>query len=114
MGCNCKSDDRSIGRTLNNDSNKKTSVNLFQKTITYSLKFLGFLVMIMFLPLINLGVIWIIFKTLVLNKDVDFKPLLVKIGEIFYKDNDDDDDDDYEDDENLVMLNVEDITNTSK
>ena len=61
------------------------------------------------------------FDTIVLNKDIDLRRVInkfVKANKFFTKDDDDDDDEDDEDDEltedDVIMLNVEDITNKSK
>ena len=64
------------------------------------------------------------FTTIVLTRDLDIKPFLIHLAKSMKKtidtqneedddDDDDDDDDEYEflDEEDLIMLNVEDITN---
>lgn len=119
MGCNCKSKN-DVDSTVDGDviSNRKLS----EQIGIYTLKFLGFLVMVAMLPIINIVIIWFIFNTLVLNKAVNLKPLLTKIGGSFsqkekdYYDDDDDDDDDYDKltSDDVVMINVEDITEIRK
>jgi hypothetical protein len=59
MGCNCKNENGSIEDLLNNNEPSK-KLNIVQTIIKYSLKILGFLIMLVFLPIINLGIIWII------------------------------------------------------
>ena len=71
--------------------------------------------MIAALPIINLFIIWFIFRTLVLNKDVNIKPLLSAIGKKF-KEEEEEDEDEYDEltEDDVVMVDVEDITNKSK
>ena len=83
----------------------------------YLLKSIGFLLMMLALPLINIAIIWFIFKTLMLNEEVDIKPLLYAIGKKFKQnDSDDDEENDYEEltEDDVVMVDVEDITNKTK
>jgi hypothetical protein len=61
------------------------------------------------------------FTTIVLTKELDIKPFLFSLAknikkindkeEDGYDDDDNDDDNDFLDEENLIILNVEDITN---
>lgn len=106
-GCNCKNS----AQAQQINDNRTTGV----KVTHYALKTLAFLLMVVLLPVINLFLIYFMFKTLVLSKEVDIKPLLLAIGKKF-KDNSDEDDDeddiDYETltPEDVVMVDVEDIT----
>jgi hypothetical protein len=110
MGCNCKGNkkDGSV-------DSPRPKVALGKSISMYILKTLGFLVMVALLPIINLVIIWFLFRTLILNRDVDMKPLLMAIGKKFQP-KEDDDDDDYDDltEEDVVMVDVEDITKKSK
>jgi len=112
-GCNCKKDIN--GLTINNEFEKKS---LTEKILGYTLKIFAFSLMIVALPLINIAIIWFIFRTLILNKEVDIKPLLLSIGEKFKfnEEEDDDDDDEYLDltEEDVELMDVEDITYRSK
>jgi hypothetical protein len=110
MSCNCKN---SAQAQEINDS-RTTGM----KITHYTLKTLAFLLMVVLLPIINLFLIYFMFKTLVLSKEVDIKPLLLAIGKKFKEKDDEDDEDDEIDYETLtpddvVMLDVEDITNKS-
>jgi hypothetical protein len=113
MGCNCKSD---IGAedSLTTESKKITK----EVIIKYVLKSLAFILGIIALPIINIFIIWFMFSIIVLNKNVDIKPLLLSISEKLKNKDDDDDDDDYNYDEltpeDVELLDVEDITNYSK
>ena len=111
-GCNCKSD-KNIDSYIADANEIKKPIG---STIgMYVLKTLAFLLMIVALPIINLFIIWFIFRTLILNKTVDIKPLLYAIGKKF-KEDEDDDEDDYDDltEDDVVMVDVEDITKKSK
>lgn len=114
MSCNCKND-KTLEKISNNDeiNNKKTTQNIGN----YSLRFLGFLITMLLLPIINVLIIWFIFRTLVLDKDVNMKEIMTFIANKIKKpDYDDEDDDDFDSltEDDVVMVDVEDITNNSK
>ncbi len=113
MGCNCKS--QNIDDILNVDRPKLSIGKLIGK---YTLKILSFLLMIAMLPLINIAIIWFMFKTLVLNQDVNIKPLLLALGNQFKEKDNDEEIDEEEFDEltedDVIMVDVEDITKKSK
>ena len=99
---------------LEDQSQNKNSVS--HSVIKYTLKILGFLLLVAALPLINVYIIWIMFKMLVLNKNIDVKPLLLAIGSKFKQKHDEDDEIDEEEydtltENDVVLLDVEDITN---
>lgn len=111
MSCNCKNG-QSMDSMLENDSQNKKSVT--QTVIKYTLKVLGFLVLIAALPILNIYIVWLIFNMLILNKNIDVKPILLSLGKKFKNDDDDDDDDDeYNEltEDDVILLDVEDITN---
>lgn len=105
-GCNCKNS----AQAQQINDNRTTGV----KITHYTLKTLMFLLMVVLLPIINLFLIYFMFKTLVLNKEVDIKPLLLAIGKKFKERDEDDYDDDIDYEtltpEDVVMVDVEDIT----
>lgn len=110
MGCNCKAD------KLDAEILKKDKVKAPLPSVgTYILKVLAFVLMIVALPIINLFIIWFIFRTLVLNREVDIKPLLYAIGAKF-KTEEEEDEDDFENltEDDVELVDVEDITNKSK
>jgi hypothetical protein len=113
MGCNCKAD-KNIDDISNEVANPNESLG--PKIIKYFFKSLAFLLMIVALPIINLFIIWFIFKMLILNKDINIKPLLKNIGDRFKPIDDDEDEDEYDNltENDVVMMGVEDITNRSK
>ena len=114
MGCNCKN---SSGFPQNDVSQKKEGLGA--TTIKYVVKFLGFLIGVALLPLIMLALIWFMFDTIVLNKDIDLRRVInrfVKTNK-FFSENEEEDDEEDEDElteDDVIMLNVEDITNKSK
>lgn len=94
---------------------EESSESLSQIILKYVFKSLVFLLMMVTLPIIVLFIIWFMFKMIVLNKEVNVKPLLVAIGKKFQRSTDDYEDD-YESltEDDVVMVDVEDITNRSK
>lgn len=129
MGCSCK---KGVTPNVNvNDNNDYGDENVKHKNLslvlTYTAKLIGFFAGILLLPLINIAIIWFMFNTLVLTKEVDVKLLFSrmmrskKLKDLAKDDEDfeDDDDDEIDDFENLteddvIMVDVEDITPKSK
>jgi hypothetical protein len=112
-GCNCKGNKNNVDKALNE---KETKAKVKLSFTYYMLKTLGFLLLVALLPLINLVIIWFMFRTLVLNKDIDLKPLLLGIGKRFKEKKEVDDDNDLDDltEDDVVMVGVDDITNKRK
>ncbi len=110
--CNCKNG-KSMEEMLNDD--KPATLSIGSQLIKYSLKILGFLLMVALLPIINLVIIWFIFNLLVLNKNIDIKPALVFLGKKFQEKDTDEDNDDVDFDklteDDVVLLDVNEITN---
>lgn len=103
MACSCKG----------NTNIKTSEINdgkVSQSVLMYALKLLGFLLVVILFPIISLVILWFIFKTLVLSKEIDIKPLLLAIGKSF-KEKDEDEDDDIENltEEDVIMLDVDEI-----
>lgn len=90
MGCNCKTqgDQYSIG----------PDIKLNKKITNYTLRSVVFLFSLILLPIILIAAIWFMFRTLVLNKDVDIMGIMSSINDKF-KSNKNDDDDDYDDED---------------
>ena len=96
--------------------------SIVQKIIKYTAKIIGFLVGVSLMPIISLVIIWFMFDTIVLNKQVDLRHIINKyVKRVDYDDDNDydDDDEEYYDDEefteeNFTLLGVDDITNKSK
>ena len=110
MSCNCKNG-QSMDSMLENENKNPKSVG--QTVIKYTLKVLGFLVLVAALPIINLYIIWFIFNMLVLNKNIDVKPILLTLGNKFKQKDYDEDDEEYNEltEDDVELLDVEDITN---
>jgi len=113
-GCNCKTKD-GFEMPEKNEFFKLTNKEKGKLFLHYTFKVLGFLIGILLLPIINIVIIWFMFSTIVLTKDVNIVNLLSKfVGK--KNDDDDDDDDDFDDDfddlteDDVVMVDVEDIT----
>jgi hypothetical protein len=105
MSCNCKKD--------GNQYSVASDVNLTKRILNYSLRIIMFSLSLLTLPIILIGSIWVLFRTLVLNKDVNVAEMLKFIVKASkrVKDNDDyDDDDDYGDEEEYELMGVENIT----
>ncbi len=106
MGCNCKKD----GNQYNVDSD----VNLTKRILNYSFRFIMFSLSLITLPIIVIASIWILFRTLVLNKDVNITQILkfmIKASKKVKDDDDDDYDEDiYDDEDEYELMDVENIT----
>jgi hypothetical protein len=110
MSCNCK--------TQTEQYSVKSDVKLNKKITNYTLRSLVFLVSLIFLPIILIASIWFMFRTLVLDKEVDIIAIVSLIGNLFTRNKDDDDDDDdmeedyNEDDYELIDIDyIKDKTN---
>lgn len=113
MGC-CKKG-QNMETILENNDNEALGGG--QLVLKYILKVFGFLILLLTLPIINLVIIWYMFSMLVLNKNIDVKPLLLAIGAKFKpEDKDVDDNDELEvlTTEDVILMDVEDVTNLSK
>jgi len=77
--------------------------------------------MLLALPILNIYIIWLMFNILVLNKNVDFKPLLFSIGSKFMEKEDDKNDEEFLGDEfdnlteeDVILLDSDEITSVEK
>ena len=106
MSCNCKmGDDRyAVG----------SEVNLTKKITNYTLRSVVFLFSLILLPIILSAAIWFMFRTLVLNKDVNIIEILSILVNRLTPNIDEDDYDDYDDDDEYELIDVEHITNETK
>jgi len=111
-GCNsCKGNSKSVNEILADQGSTKKSFG--ETLVKYTFKMMTFLLFLVVLPLINLYLIWLIFEMLILNKNIDIKPLLFFIGNKFKKKDDDEEEEYLEDldESEVVLMDVEDITN---
>jgi hypothetical protein len=92
-----------------------SEVNLTKKITNYTLRSIVFLFSLILLPIILGLSIWFMFRTLVLNKDVNITAILSTLfNKLVSNKDDDDDDDDYDDDDEYELIDVEHITNETK
>jgi len=118
MGCNCKAD-KGFEPSEKSKFFKLSNKEKGSLILHYFFKVIGFLIGVALLPIINLVIIWFMFNTIVLTKEVSIMKLAKKImGGKKYTDDDDyydddDDDDDFEEltEDDVIMVDVEDITN---
>lgn len=111
MNCNCKKNSSLESTVFEENINQKKPNNV----LSYVLKIFTFIIFLCVSPLVFLGIIILTFKMLVLNSSIDLKPLFDIIAKkLIVKNNDYQEDglniDDLTEDD-LVMTNVEDITN---
>jgi len=118
MSCNCKNKDKGNVNYNVDELNvyNKDNESKFSIITKYVLKSLMFLLVVALYPLISLFILYFIFNTLVLNKEVDMKPMVKFVGEKLKdksKDDEDEDEDDYEDidpNDYTMIDEVEDLT----
>lgn len=121
MGCGCKADNVKVPK-YDSENNIITEKPSFRDNfVNYSLRALVYLLLILLLPIVNLVIIIYVFKVIMRGNDVDIKDLvggLVRVAKKAKKPEIDeyDDDDEFIDIETLteddvVALDVEDITN---
>jgi len=109
MSCNCKTN-KSMNSIMAENGQSENKTN---NVVKYSLKVFAFLVFLILSPFIFLGVLWLGFQMLVINDSIDIKPILNFLARKLKDEQPDFDDADFDDidESDLVMLDVEDITN---
>ena len=112
MGCNCKSGNsfESSENVRFFKTNNKEKIKLIGN---YTLKMTGLIVGILLLPLINVAIVIFMFNTIVLTKEVNMVNIIKRFtNHKFNNDYDEDDEDDFDNltEDDVVMLDVEDIT----
>jgi hypothetical protein len=111
MGCNCKRDNITdlVFDTKGNNSSKYWYIYVFE----YTVKILAFLVtLIVGLPILNGYVIYLLFKFLILNRNLNTNDLvssLVSLTKKFSPKDEDDDDDDYDEEDEYTLTDVDEI-----
>ncbi len=115
MGCNCKAGKES--NTYINTKGDEVKLSKFHYTnlIFYSLKIIGFILGLVILPIINIFIIGFMFNMLVLNKEADLKPVFGTLANFLKKakkKDEDDEDDDFDEltEDDVILLDVDDIT----
>lgn len=117
MGCNCKAGKEP--NTYIDTKGNEVKINKFHYTNIgfYIFKFLGFLLGIIVLPIINIFIIIFMFNILVLNQKADLKPMFNTLANFLKKakkneEDDDDDDDDFDGltEDDVILMDVDEIT----
>lgn len=117
MGCNCKAGKEP--NTYIGAKGDEVKINKFHYTNIgfYLFKFLGFLLGIIVLPLINVFIIIFMFNILVLNQRADLKPMFNSVSNFLKKtkkndDEDDDEEDDFDEltEDDVILMDVDEIT----
>ena len=111
MGCNCKKDSN-----INDLIGEAKTEPIAGVIIKYILKTLGFIFLLILLPVINIYIIWLMFDMLILNRNVDIKPALLALGRKFELKNFDDEDEELTEQEfleltedDVVLMNSEEL-----
>jgi hypothetical protein len=117
MSCNCKNKNEVNVPFVNND-NKTPKESLAKLIPIYFVKLLGFTVGLILLPIIMCAIIVFMFRTIVMTREIDVKPLFNSAFKMMKNANEENNDDDEEEEEDnpddiieYVMEDVEDITN---
>ncbi len=106
-GCGCKSG-------VNSTNEKKMDVNKITPK-NYVIKIILFTVLVLISPAFLGIIIWFLFKTLILDKELEILPLLLKLsGKNIINDTRDEDDDEDDEEDDVIPINVENITNKYK
>jgi hypothetical protein len=101
MGCNCKNNNVA-DLAFNTSSNGKVKKRWYVYVFEYTVKIFAFLITLVFgLPVLNGYVIYLLFKFLILNRNLNANDLVSSLVSLTKKftPKDDEEDDDYEDDE---------------
>jgi len=104
MGCNCKRDN--ITDLVFDTKGNKVRKAWYSYVLEYTVKIIAFLVaLVIGIPILNGYVIYLLFKFLILNKNLNTNNLVSSLVSMTKKftpkddDDDDDDDDDYDEDD---------------
>ena len=100
MACGCKSGSKSIG-----DEKVKTKIT----TKNYFTKIILFTILVLISPIFLGIIIWVLFRVLILDKELEILPLLMKI--VGKKSETIEEEDEEEEEDEIIPINVEDVTN---
>ena len=112
MGCNCKANNiTELAFSTNGDGVRKV---WYAYVLEYTVKTLAFIVsLVVGLPILNFYVIYLLFKFLILNRNLDMNELVSSVSSLSKKIkmiNDIEDEDDYEHEEDeLILSDVDEI-----
>ena len=122
MSCGCKSD-KSLDVTFEKDVDTSVKKNIGKEILKYTSRLIVFSLVLLLLPIFMGIIVFYTFKTIVLAKELDIKPLLLSLAKMIKPRDEDDEDDldddledeeDYFDEDQFIMLDVEDITTKTK
>ena len=113
MGCNCKRDNITdlAFDTKGNNSSKYWYVYVTE----YAVKILAFLItLVIGLPVLNVYVIYLLFKFLILNRNLNTNELVSSLISLTKKftpkdDENDDEDEDYDEEDEYILTDVDEI-----
>jgi hypothetical protein len=112
MGCNCKSGNIA-DMALNGNGEYKVRKRWYVYVFEYTVKIILYLLSIIIgLPILNVYVIYLVFKLLVLNKNLDTNNLvssLISLTKKFTPNDNNDDDDDDDDNGDYKLTDVDEI-----
>jgi hypothetical protein len=112
MGCNCKTNNVA-DLAFNTKSDSKIRKAWYTYVLEYTVKILAFLITIIIgLPIINGYIIYLVFKLLILNENLNATDLvssLVSLTKKFTPEDDDDDEDEDDDDDEYELTDVDEI-----
>ena len=110
MGCNCKN--KNLSDIISEGGIKSSNKKMWHvHVVSYIVKSVAFLLtLIIGLPILNVYVIYLIFKFLVLNKNLNTNDLVSSLVTLTKKYTPKDDDDDDDDDDEFELTDVDDIT----
>ena len=111
MSCGCKSNQKNEGPSINKDENFKKNVAIFFQTI---IKFIGFLIFLLLIPLINVFIVIQAFKMIMFSQQLHLKPLLDRVTSLAKPKQKEEKEEDIDistlTKDDVIMLDVEDIS----
>ena len=115
MSCGCKSNQKNEGPSINKDENFKKNVAIFFQTI---IKFIGFLIFLLLIPLINVFIVIQAFKMIMFSQQLHLKPLLDRVTSLAKPKQKEEKEEDIDistlTKDDVIMLDVEDISPKKK
>lgn len=109
MGCNCKNEPN-LADGLTDESTDINKGSLLSRIVLTSFRFIGFLIALVFTPIILLVLVWFMFKMIVLNEDIDMKGIVTFFAnKIKSNERDEDEEEDFEEEFNEDDYIMEDM-----
>ena len=79
MSCGCKTNETNENTSVDKDYNFKRGVGKFFQTLV---KLIGFLIFLLFIPLINVFIIIQAFRMVMFNQQIALKPLIDRVASL--------------------------------